>query len=36
LVLAYVGAWVERYKKSDYVRIDFVFNVGARSVHVRL
>ena len=32
LALTYDGAWVEHYKKSNYVSVDPVFNVGARSV----
>jgi LuxR family quorum-sensing system transcriptional regulator SinR len=32
LVLTYDDEWVEHYKKSDYVHIDPVFNVAARSV----
>jgi LuxR family quorum-sensing system transcriptional regulator SinR len=32
LVLTYDEEWVDHYKKSDYVSIDPVFNVGARSV----
>jgi DNA-binding CsgD family transcriptional regulator len=32
LVLTYHDEWVDHYKKSDYVSIDPVFNVGARSV----
>jgi len=32
LALTYDAAWVEHYKKSNYVSVDPVFNVGARSV----